>query len=54
MTLAEIGAQAGLATSTVGDLANGRSSSPRGDAALKLYQLHERMTAPAPKSRASA
>lgn len=45
MTLAEIGQQTGLATSTVGDLANGRSSSPRGDAALKLHLLHERVTA---------
>jgi transcriptional regulator with XRE-family HTH domain len=41
MTLAEIGARIGLATSTVGDLANGRSESPRGEAALKLHSLHE-------------
>jgi transcriptional regulator with XRE-family HTH domain len=41
MTLAEIGEQTGLATSTVGDLASGRSSSPRGDAALRLHSLHE-------------
>lgn len=41
MTLAEIGNAVGLATSTVGDLANGRSASPRGEAALKLHALHE-------------
>lgn len=40
MTLAEIGVKVGLATSTVGDLANGRSESPRGEAALKLDVLH--------------
>lgn len=41
MTLAQIGEEIGLATSSVGDLANGYSESPRGDAALKLHALHE-------------
>lgn len=41
-TLADIGEKIGLATSTVGDIATGRSSSPRGDAALKLHELHEK------------
>lgn len=40
MTYAEIGEATGLAGSTVGDLASGRSKSPRGDAALKLHHLH--------------
>ena len=40
MTLAEIGVEVGLATSTIGDLANGWSESPRGEAALKLDKLH--------------
>jgi hypothetical protein len=40
MTLAEIGSHAGIATSTVGDLATGRTAEPRGDAALKLHELH--------------
>lgn len=40
MTYAEIGEAAGVAGSTVGDLATGRSKSPRGDAALKLHHLH--------------
>lgn len=40
MTLSEIGEAVGLATSSVSDIANGRSSSPRGDAAMRLYELH--------------
>jgi len=40
MTLAEIGNEIGLATSSVGDIANGRTESPRGDAAMRLYELH--------------
>lgn len=40
MTLAQIGVEIGLATSSVGDLANGWSESPRGEAALKLDKLH--------------
>lgn len=40
MTLAEIGSLIGLATSTVGDLANGRIKAPNGDSALKLLELH--------------
>ena len=47
MTYAEIGEQIGLAPSTIGDLASGRSKSPRGEAAIRLNDLHrERMTAP--------
>jgi transcriptional regulator with XRE-family HTH domain len=40
MTLADIGAEVGLSTGGVGDIASGRTESPRGDAALKLHQLH--------------
>jgi transcriptional regulator with XRE-family HTH domain len=40
MTLSEIGAEIGLSTSAIGDLATGRTASPRGTAALKLHQLH--------------
>ena len=40
MTLAEIGTEVGLSTSSVGDIATGRTESPRGDAALKLHALH--------------
>ena len=41
LTLAEIGERTGLAASTVSDLEQGRSSSPRGDAALRLDKLHK-------------
>lgn len=47
MTYAQIGEAAGIAGSTVGDLASGRSKSPRGDAALKLLQLHAERAVPA-------
>lgn len=40
MTLAEIGEQVGLATSSVSDIEQGRTASPRGDAAMKLHELH--------------
>lgn len=40
MTYAEIGAQTGLAPSSVGDLAQGRTFAPIGDAAVILYKLH--------------
>ena len=40
LTLAEIALQAGVAPSTIGDLATGRTDSPRGETALKLDQLH--------------
>lgn len=40
MTFSEIGEQVGLATSSIGDLANGYTTSPRGDAAVKLHLLH--------------
>ncbi len=46
MTLAEIGAEIGLSTGAVGDLANGRTESPRGDAAMRLYQLHTQRCQP--------
>lgn len=36
----EIGAACGLATSTISDIANGRSKAPGGEAAIKLYELH--------------
>jgi len=40
LTLAEIAEYIGVAASTVGDLKTGRSTSPRGEAALKLDALH--------------
>lgn len=40
MTYAEIGEAVGLTTGAIGDLASGRTESPRGDAALALHQLH--------------
>lgn len=40
MTLAEIGQEIGLATSSVGDIANEWTKEPGGDAALKLHELH--------------
>lgn len=40
MTYAEIAEAAGMAPSSVGDLATGRSKSPRGDSAILLHQLH--------------
>jgi hypothetical protein len=46
MTLAEIGEKIGLATSSVGDLANGWTESPRGEAALKLDKLHRDVCSP--------
>lgn len=50
MTLSEIGDEIGMATSSVGDIANGRSASPRGDAALKLHALHQLKCSPLPRS----
>lgn len=40
MRQSEIGEACGLAVSTVSDLANERSAEPRGDAAVKLHELH--------------
>jgi transcriptional regulator with XRE-family HTH domain len=40
MTLAEIGTEIGIATSSVSDIATGRTKEPGGDAALKLHGLH--------------
>ena len=40
MTLAEIGEEIGMATSSVSDIANGYTKEPGGNAALKLHQLH--------------
>ena len=40
MTLAEIGDAVGLATSSVSDIEQGRTHSPRGDAAMRLHELH--------------
>lgn len=41
LTLAEIGELTGLSTSSVGDIASGRSTQPRGDAAVALHELHK-------------
>lgn len=40
LTYAKIGEKVGLATSSVGDIASGRTKRPRGDAALRLDALH--------------
>lgn len=40
LTLSEIGQLVGLSTSSVSDIANGHSESPRGDAAVALHALH--------------
>jgi transcriptional regulator with XRE-family HTH domain len=40
MTFAQIGAEIGLSIGAVSDIANRRTESPRGTAALKLHELH--------------
>lgn len=40
LTLAQIGERVGLAIGSVGDIASGRTESPRGDAAILLHKLH--------------
>lgn len=40
LKLSEIGEKIGMSTSGVGDIANDRTDSPRGDAALALDKLH--------------
>jgi hypothetical protein len=40
MTYAEIAIAVGAPASTIGDLATGRSKSPRGDLAIRLHGLH--------------
>lgn len=45
MKQSEIGAEVGLATSTISDLANGRSKAPGGEAAIKLHELHQKRCA---------
>lgn len=47
MTYAQIGEAIGSAGSTVGDLASGRSQSPRASSALALLRLHAARCAPA-------
>ena len=41
MTLSEIGAEVGLTQSSLSDIKSGRSKEPRGDAAVKLHELHK-------------
>lgn len=44
MTLVQIGAQVGLTTASVSDIKQGRTKNgPTGMAAVRLYQLHERV-----------
>lgn len=43
LTCREIGELVGLSTSAVNDLAHGRIIEPRGDAAVAIYKLHERI-----------
>lgn len=42
MKQSEIGAEVGLAVSTISDLANGRTKAPGGEAAIKLHELHQK------------
>jgi hypothetical protein len=43
LKLSEIGEKIGMSTSGVGDIANERTDSPRGDAALALDKLHREL-----------
>jgi hypothetical protein len=55
LTLVEIGELTGLATSSVSDIAQGRTAEPRGTAAIKLHTLHaERCSKPTKKRVANA
>lgn len=54
MTYAEIGSYTGCAGSTIGDLATGRSKSPRADAAIRLLKLHGERIQPANDDRQAA
>jgi hypothetical protein len=47
MTLAEIGSQIGLAPSSVSDIETGRSLEPKGDAAVRLHELHKALVSDA-------
>jgi hypothetical protein len=40
MTREEIAKSCGMALSTLGDIATGRTKEPRGDAAVAMHQLH--------------
>lgn len=53
-TLGQIGEKIGLAATSVSDIEQERSESPRGDAALLLHQFHEDVCGvPAKSSRRS-
>jgi transcriptional regulator with XRE-family HTH domain len=52
MTLKQIGESVGLSTSSVSDIANDRSSEPRGDAAVKLHELHRKLVRSTPRKSA--
>lgn len=41
LTRAEIAEACGMALSTLGDIASGWTTEPRGDAAVKLHELHK-------------
>lgn len=49
LTLAQIGERTGLAPSSVSDIEQGRSESPRGDAAILLHELHKELCVPKTK-----
>lgn len=42
-SLKKIGDEISLSVSSISDIKNGRTKSPTGMAAVKLYQLHERI-----------
>lgn len=46
LTLTEIAKRADMPLSTVGDLATGRSKSPRYDAAVRLDRIHSEVCGP--------
>lgn len=53
MKQSEIGAEVGLATSTISDLANERTKAPGGEAALKLFELHQKRCSNSEQSTAA-
>jgi transcriptional regulator with XRE-family HTH domain len=52
LTLAEIGAECGLSPSGVSDIEQGRTSEPRGDAAVKLHEMHKKLCRASTRKRA--
>jgi transcriptional regulator with XRE-family HTH domain len=51
LKLSDIAEKIGVSTSSIGDIATGRTKSPRGDAALKLFELHKSLVPVRSKSK---